>query len=106
MFAQRFAADGSKIGDAWRANETVAGNQRYPVVAHSADGSFAVAWEGNGPSDNNGVFVRAFDGAGLATSSDTRVNELASGSQRAPSSTATTTGFAIAWSGQSNDDST
>lgn len=104
IYAQMFDADGGKIGPAWQVNETTSGNQRFPGVTHLTDGSFAVTWEGNGPSDDAGVFARIFDETGAATTTDIQVNESSTGTQSSPVITDTPTGFAVAWEGASGAD--
>lgn len=45
ILLERFASDGSSIGDPMQVNEIVTGRQIRPAVAHAGDGSFAVVWE-------------------------------------------------------------
>lgn len=70
VFAQRFNADGSLLGSEIRINDTISGTQANPTVAvNQTDGSFVVAWYGNGSdadgiADSNGIYARRFDSNG------------------------------------------
>lgn len=45
IYAQRFDADGDKIGAEFRVNSTTAHNQLKPVTVALADGGYAIFWE-------------------------------------------------------------
>jgi hypothetical protein len=59
VYGQRFQADGQPIGPEFLVNTTTQGQQRRPTVAMHSDGTFVVAWPGNGP----GGIPRAFLGS-------------------------------------------
>lgn len=65
VYGQRFDADGNRVGEEFRANETTSFNQfqdfdhREGVVA-LADGTVVIVWSGFGIGDNDGVFARLF----------------------------------------------
>jgi hypothetical protein len=42
------------------ANTTTAGGQFGPGVTATGNGAFVVAWQGNGPGDNQGIFAQRF----------------------------------------------
>jgi len=64
VFAQSFDSDGSRIGDEFRVNTSVSGNQDNPAIAMADDGDFAVVWEGR-DADRDGVFAQRYDSGEL-----------------------------------------
>ena len=48
IFAQRFAADGSRIGSEFQVNSYTTGDQRWPEVAAGNAGDFIVSWNSFG----------------------------------------------------------
>lgn len=50
VYAQQFAADGTKMGGEFQVNSATAGNQTSPSVAVSADGSFVIVWQDTSPT--------------------------------------------------------
>ncbi len=50
IFAQRFAADGTKVGGEFLVNTTTAGNQESPAVTVNAAGQFVIAWKSYNPT--------------------------------------------------------
>jgi hypothetical protein len=67
VYARRYSALGNPLGNEFRVNQTTAGDQIRAAVSSDADGDFVIAWAGNGPGDNIGVFARRYD-------EDTRAN--------------------------------
>lgn len=100
IFAQRFAEDGSLAGPEVQVNATMAGDQRTPVVAHGASGTFTVAWESSGQDgDGWGIYVRRFDASGPLTG-EVQVAPSAAGNQRRPALAVQPTGHVVvAWEG-------
>ena len=87
-------------------NTHEADDQRRPVVATPADGSFVVAWQSN-IQDNSGwgIFAQRYDSFGLEAGGEFQVNETTALAQSGPDVAALTDGrFIIAWSGQGADD--
>lgn len=66
VYAQRFNADGTKVGDEFLVHASVAGDQRMPNVTVLSSGNIVVGWSGKGPGDDAGVFVRLFSANTLA----------------------------------------
>ncbi|WP_299763991.1 cadherin-like domain-containing protein [Ramlibacter sp.] len=99
VFAQRYNAAGVAQGGQFRVNTTIASDQQRPVVAMDDAGNFVVAWE----SDNQdgagwGVYAQRFNAAGVAQSSEFRVNVTTNGTERRPSIAVDAVGnFVIAW---------
>lgn len=73
IFAQRFAANGTKSGSVLQINSTIAGRQEHASVAVLALNDFRVAWSGAGLGDTDGVFMRTVR-QGVLTLDDTGYN--------------------------------
>ena len=70
VFAQRFVADGSRIGGEFQINTTTTSNQQYPELDFADDGSFVATWactSGSGPART--LFQR-FDASGAKVGSE------------------------------------
>lgn len=105
VFARRYSADGTPVGAAFRVNPATGGNQTSPQIAVRSDGSFVVAWQGEGAGDTSGVFARAYDASGAALGGEVLVNETTSGSQGSAVVAAIDSGgFVIAWAGNGAGD--
>ena len=105
IYFRRFKSDGAPLGSEQMANVTTSGNQTSPSVGMANDGSFVIAWEGKGPGDSNGIFLRRFNPDGTAAGAETRVNVTTKGDQRQPQIAMATDGrFAVAWYGKGTAD--
>lgn len=61
IYAQRFAADGTRLGGEFRVNTTTAGTQgRNPGLASWGAGNYVIGWHGNGIGDADGVFAQRY----------------------------------------------
>lgn len=100
VFARRFEEDGSPAGPEIQINATTSGDQRAPVVAHGAAGTFTVAWESFGQDgDGWGVYARRFDASGPLTG-EVEVAASGTGDQRRPALAIQPTGHVVvAWEG-------
>lgn len=85
IHAQRFAADGVKVGNELQVNTYTTAQQARPVVVGGAGGSFAVAWESNGSSgsDSSSQSVQAqrFSSSGAFVGDELQVNTFTTGFQ-------------------------
>jgi hypothetical protein len=102
--AQRWAADGTRIGDQFQVNTFTTSDQWISSVAAAPDGTYFVAWTSNvglsGSSEFFSVFGRAFapDGTPLQ-SSDQQLNTYTTGTQFARQVAALSSGeFVVIWS--------
>ena len=97
IFAQRFDADYTPLGDEFQINSATIGNQTQPAVAMDPAGNFIVAW--HGPSNGNeDIFARRFNANGQPLGSQFRVNSDATGRQLFPKVAAGENGnFVIVW---------
>lgn len=82
-FQRLFRADGTPSEVVSPVNTVTVNGQFQPRVAGSAF-RYAVVWRGYGPGDEQGVFVRMFDAAGISPGAETRVNETTAGMQLQP----------------------
>jgi hypothetical protein len=98
VFGRRFDVVGGAFGPPFTVSSTTGGHQQGPSVAMAADGSFVVAWYGNGPGDGFGVFARRFAVTGTPLGDEFRVNTNAVGNQFSPSVSASGDGaFVVVW---------
>ncbi len=88
IHGQRFASDGSSVGDQLQISTYTTDDQLFPAVAAAADGGFVVAWRSNGSSgtdaSSNSVQVRVFDSKGSAIGTERQVNTYTTSSQSGP----------------------
>src|SRR4030095_9072357 len=82
VFAQRFDANGVKLGADFRVNTYTTGIQRWPRVAVRHDGQFVVVWQSNGQDGNGyGVFGQRFRANGAPLGPEFQVNTFTTGAQ-------------------------
>ena len=104
IFARRFEADGTAIGDQFRVNTTTGGNQAQPDVAVSSDGTAVVTWHGVGAGDTAGVFAQRIGSDGTLLGDETLVNTVTTGQQGYASVSMDSVGnYVIAWSSRHQD---
>ncbi len=105
VIAQRFGADGRKIGSETVVNTYVQDEQRDPAVAVLAQGQYVITWMSLGQDGSGwGVYGQLFDSAGVKQGAEFRVNTTVSESQYAPSvSSLANGGFVVSW--RDNSDS-
>ncbi|WP_162542163.1 SdrD B-like domain-containing protein [Gemmata obscuriglobus] len=106
VYAQRYAANGTPVGNEFRVNTTTLGDQGSPSVAMDADGDFIVTWQsygqegtyGNYYGHNLGIYAQRYSASGAAVGSEFRVNTFTYGLQFQPSVAMDADGdFVIAW---------
>ena len=84
VFARRYSHTGQAIGGEIPVNASALGSQSRPAVAMMPDGGFVVAWQGAGPGDDAGIFLRRFDEFGTPHAGEVLVNTASAGSQAVP----------------------
>ena len=108
VYAQRFEADGDRVGTPALVNTTTAGNQSRPAIATDGSGKVVIAWQGEGPAGGAyDIFYRTGDfataGDGWLGATEARVNVETAGSQAAPTAAMDRSGnFVIAWQSDAN----
>lgn len=82
IYAQRFAANGTRRGNEFRVNSFLPGSQSSPSVAVDADGDFAIAWVSAGQDgDGLGLYGRLYSAAGAARAGEFGLNSQIAGDQ-------------------------
>ena len=105
VFAQRFAADGSRIGGEFLVNTVTLNNQIEPSVAVDADGDFVIAWASDGADGSSwAVSARRFDAAGVPLGAEFLVNQTTAGVQAFPAVATDAAGsFVVTWHSAEQD---
>jgi hypothetical protein len=99
VFMQLFTAGGQRVGRLRRVATMTAGDQAAPSVSAFADSGFVVTWSAP-DSDGMGIYVQAFNNAGVPIDNEIRVNTQVAGDQYEPSVAALGDGdFVTAWTG-------
>lgn len=107
IYAQRYNADGSRLGTEFRVNSTIANDQRYSTVAMDADGRIVVTWDSydQDAAGTTGVYRREFNWDGSSNGSETRVNTTTGGNQGPASVAMNALGqYVVVWSGNGTGD--
>lgn len=107
VYARRFAADGTPLGDEFRVNTTTAGDQRFPSIAMNQAGDFVVAWASFQQDTSDwGIYAQAFDAAGTKVGDEFRVNSTVTNRQIYPAVAMDDEGdFVVAWQSLAQDGS-
>jgi hypothetical protein len=87
VYAQRFDANGAKVGGEVRANTWTNNDQLYSKVAGLADGGHVVAWQSYGVDGSNTLQIsgQRYDSAGQAVGGEFIVNSFSLGNNDFPS---------------------
>lgn len=101
LYAQRFGADGAKLGAETHLNQFTRGAQTRPAVALDASGAAWVAWESDGQDGSFGTIVaRRFDAELASSTNEVIVNDDFIGHQTDVALACDADGNAvIAWAG-------
>lgn len=102
VFAQVFAANGSKVGSQFLVNTATASFQFNSTVTSLANGGFIVAWQDFsgtlGDSSSSSIKAQIFAADGSRTGSEFLVNTQTAGSQLTPKVTNLANGgFVVTW---------
>jgi flagellin-like hook-associated protein FlgL len=108
VYAQRYDAQGAKLGNEFLINSTTTSNQQDAAVAALSNGDFVVTWSSNGNTaqDNAGygVFAQRFSSSGVAQGGEFRVNTTTANDQTGSNITALTGGgFVVTWESNLQD---
>ena len=97
VFARRLDSGGGFIGDEFRVNTMIQGNQTEPAVVMDGQGRFAIVWQGPG-ADEEDIFLRLFRPDGIALTGERLVNLDTAGRQLYPSVAVADIGtLVVAW---------
>lgn len=106
VFARLYDSAGNAVTSAFRVNPDALGEQLAPSVSMRADGTFVVAWQGDGGGDSSGVYARAYNADGSAATGEILLNQTTSSGQSAVAIDAIDAGnFVAVWSGNGAGDS-
>jgi hypothetical protein len=107
IYAQRYAADGARLGNEFRVNTYTNSVQQYPSVASDEAGNFLISWVSFGQDGSSyGVYAQRYAADGSALGEEFRVNSYTSRDQLHPSVTSDAAGnYVIAWSSELQDGS-
>jgi hypothetical protein len=100
VYARRFSADGTSLGDQFLVNQVTANNQVNPRIGMAQDGRFVIAWMDRGGADGSGhgVFFRVFSPDGTPLTGDLSAPVFRAGDQKEPFLAVARDGhFVVAW---------
>ena len=106
VYAQRYAADGTKLGSEFRINTETVNQQKRESITALPDGGFIVVWHSvNQDSSDAGIYGQRYDSRGQIVGREFRANSQTNDGQTYPSVSALADGgFVIVWESQSKDD--
>ena len=106
IYAQRFDADGGKIGDEFHVNFYTSGVQFQPEVVGLNDGGFVIAFSSQGKDGNGyGVFGQRYDEDGEALGDEFQISSHRTEDQFQPTLAALEDGgFVAVWSDNNGND--
>jgi hypothetical protein len=99
IYARRYAADGTPLGDEFLVNTHTTGSQSNPAVASDFDGDFVIVWQSENQDGGGwGVYGQRFNSEGLPQGAEFRVNTTTTGNQQAPAVAMDSDGdFVVVW---------
>jgi len=105
VFGRRFDGAGTPLGADFQVNTYTTNSQDRPAVCCGSGDTFAVVWRSVGQDGNgDGIFGRAFDGAG-PVGSEFQVNAYTTGAQSIPDVACDSPGnFVAAWNSPQDGD--
>jgi hypothetical protein len=106
IFAQTFTGEGVPVSGEFRVNSYTNYDQKYPSVAADGNGGFFVVWQGiESVASDLDIFGRRFDGAGVTSGSDLRINTYTTSQQIYPRIASSPKGVVvIVWNSGTEDD--
>jgi hypothetical protein len=105
VFARRFAADGTPLGNEFRVNTTTTNDQQHSAVAVDAKGNFVITWTDSGrDGSSDGIYAQRYDALGNPLGGQFQVNTYTSYDQSYPAIATDVEGnFVITWSSYHQD---
>ena len=105
IYGQRYATDGTPVGDEFRANTYTSSEQRYSSVTALNDGGFVVTWSSNDQDGSgDGIYGQRYAADGTPVGDEFRANTYTTYTQTYSSVTALNDGgFVVTWSSDSQD---
>ncbi|MDR0779772.1 MAG: Ig-like domain-containing protein, partial [Pseudomonadales bacterium] len=97
VYLQRFAADGSKLGNETLVNTYTANDQSAPQVAALEGGGYVVGWNSIGQAEaGSSAYFQMYDVNGIKEGGETRINSTTNGSEKFTSISALSGGGFVA----------
>ena len=105
IYQQRYAADGTKVGNETLVNTYTTNGQSLSNVAALADGGWLITWTSYGQDGSqNGIYQQRYAADGIAAGAETRVNTTTAGSQANSSVTMLADGgWVVTWASTDQD---
>ena len=105
IYAQRYAANGTKLGTEFRVNDQTNQSQDEVAVSGQPDGSAFAAWRTYPDQNSYGVFGRRVDGNGAPVGTDMVLNTYKVHTQDYPEMTSHPAGYVAVWQSDNQDTS-
>ena len=106
VYAQSFTSSGVKIGNEFRVNTYILGNQGNPSIASLSNDNYIVKWDSSNNQDGSetGVYAQILDSSGNKIGNEFGINTFTYSSQQNPSvSSLINTNFVIVWTSHYQD---
>lgn len=105
VFARKYSATGTAVGDEFQVNTTTTNNQWRSSVSSDLAGNFVIAWISEGQDgDLDGIYAQCYSSSLAELGSEFRVNTTTVGKQSYPSVRMDEGGtFSIVWSDDGHD---
>jgi len=107
IYARKFSADGTPLGEAFLVNTYTLKDQEKPAIGMSRDGDFVIAWQSYQQDGNEGIgiYAQRYTADGIPAEGEFKVS-ISISYQSYPSVGMDATGnFVIAWRGEELDGS-
>ena len=107
IYGQSFTSSGLKIGNEFRVNTYIIGNQINPSITSLANDNYIVTWQSiNQDGSGNGIYGQILDSTGNKIGIEFRVNAYTYSDQMYPSvSSLINTNFVVVWQSNIQDGS-
>lgn len=105
IWQQAFLNDGTPVGAETQVNTTTTQTQSQPQITQFDDGTYAIVWTSRLQDGSlNGVYMRRFNAAGVATTAEILVTTSTLNNQQSPTLAKLTDGsLVIAWASNHTD---
>ncbi|MBL4693237.1 MAG: cadherin-like domain-containing protein, partial [Magnetovibrio sp.] len=105
VYAQRFNANGTKVGQEFQVNTTTADKQKYPTVTELTDGGYLIAWQSwSQDGSRYGSYAQRYNSDGTTNGTEFSLNITTSDDQKFPQLSALANGgFAAVWRGDGQE---
>jgi len=104
IFAQRYAQDGTTVGNEFQVNTYTSKHQSFPSTAALADGGWVVTWQSTQDGSSSGIFGQRYAQDGTTVGDEFQVNTYTHNGQYDPSTAALADGgWLVVWSSPLRD---